>query len=121
MERAEAIRPFLKRGSEGIFVNNLQSVLKMLGYYKGNITGKFDLATEHAVKSFQADRALVIDGIVGPVTWAALDEAMEQALTEPGTLEKIFSFIRNHPLLVGSIALVTFLGGLYLLASKEKK
>lgn len=73
-----ATKPTLKLGDEGIFVNNLQTILNMLGYLDtGQITSVFDFPTEHAVKSFQSDYNLRIDGIVGEETWTAL-EAVSQ-------------------------------------------
>ena len=114
-------RPILKRGSTGIFVNSLQTELKMLGYYKGEVTGEFDLATEHAVKMFQADKGLVIDGIVGPKTWTMLDRAIEKISGKKEIFEEIFTFIRQHPLLVGSLALSAVFGGLYLILKKRSE
>ena len=36
------------------------------------IDGKFGPRTESAVKAFQRDNALQVDGIVGPITWGAI-------------------------------------------------
>lgn len=35
----------------------------------------FDQATDHAVRTFQQQRGILVDGVVGPVTYHALDEA----------------------------------------------
>jgi len=35
-------------------------------------SGRFDVATEAAVRAFQDDNALVTDGIIGPRTFAYL-------------------------------------------------
>lgn len=37
-------------------------------------SGVWDVQTEAAVRKFQADSELVVDGIVGPITWGALNE-----------------------------------------------
>jgi peptidoglycan hydrolase-like protein with peptidoglycan-binding domain len=38
----------------------------------GPITGVFDASLETSVKDFQQANGLLVDGIVGPATWAAL-------------------------------------------------
>lgn len=43
----------LKDGAKGGEVENLQSRLKELGYYDGDITGKYDSKTQKAVRAFQ--------------------------------------------------------------------
>lgn len=71
-----ASHPLLKRGSTGSEVRYLQESLIKLGYTPGPVDGIFGPLTEGAVKKFQADHGLVVDGIVGPKTWAALDNAL---------------------------------------------
>jgi peptidoglycan hydrolase-like protein with peptidoglycan-binding domain len=55
-------------------VSTLQQQLAELGYYKGAVNGSFDNATTEAVMSFQRDRGLAVDGIVGSATEAALSQ-----------------------------------------------
>jgi peptidoglycan hydrolase-like protein with peptidoglycan-binding domain len=71
--------PTLKKGSHGEAVVGLQEGLQSLGYDPGAVDGIFGPNTEQAVKAFQTDRGLTADGIVGPRTWAALEEAFEEA------------------------------------------
>ncbi len=66
----------LKRGSKGDAVKTLQESLNKLGYSCGSADGKFGTATEKAVKLFQADHGLTVDGIAGTLTQAALEEAL---------------------------------------------
>jgi peptidoglycan/xylan/chitin deacetylase (PgdA/CDA1 family)/peptidoglycan hydrolase-like protein with peptidoglycan-binding domain len=69
-------RPLLKRGSTGSDVVYLQQSLTKLGYNPGSSDGIFGPRTEQAVKDFQADKGLVVDGIVGRKTWAAIEASL---------------------------------------------
>ena len=62
--------PTLQRGSKGDYVKECQTLLEKAGYSVGpcGIDGDFGRATLAAVKAFQSDHGLVVDGIVGPVT-----------------------------------------------------
>jgi hypothetical protein len=64
--------PTLRRGSKGPDVVHLQQRLTAKGFSPGAHDGDFGPATDRAVRSFQAARGLVVDGIVGPKTWGAL-------------------------------------------------
>ncbi|BAZ22911.1 peptidoglycan binding domain-containing protein [Kalymmatonema gypsitolerans NIES-4073] len=61
--------PTLSLGSIDPFVSELQRDLSAKGYLSvGAVNGIFDEATENAVKAFQKDNGLTVDGIVGPQT-----------------------------------------------------
>jgi hypothetical protein len=65
--------PRLQRGSpSGSDVESLQVVLDQLGYSPGPLDGQFGRRTEAAVKAFQSDHQLTVDGLVGPLTWTAV-------------------------------------------------
>lgn len=64
--------PTLKTGSKGDIVNYLQYKLLSRLYNPGTIDGIFGNNTTTAVKQFQKDNGLSVDGIVGPKTWAKL-------------------------------------------------
>jgi hypothetical protein len=70
-------KPTLRKGSTGEYVTLLQTELINRGYSCGSsgADGKFGAATEKAVKAFQQDHGLTADGICGPMTWKALDNA----------------------------------------------
>jgi len=59
-------------GSTGQEVRNIQWRLANWGYYDGEIDGIYGYQTYTAVKKFQAKHGLIVDGIAGPQTLAAL-------------------------------------------------
>lgn len=65
----------LRNGSAGMDVQELQERLNALGYSCGVPDGLFGAKTAAAVKAFQGDHRLLVDGVVGPSTWAALEDA----------------------------------------------
>ena len=78
--------PTVRYGSYGDTVKTMQQALVDLGYElpRYGVDGSFRSETQAAVKAFQRDRQLDTDGICGPLTWAAIAEAMG-ATTNPGT------------------------------------
>jgi hypothetical protein len=61
-----------QRGSKGPEVSHIQTRLTELHFYAGPIDGDFGGGTESAVKGFQKQQHLDVDGRVGPATFAAL-------------------------------------------------
>ncbi len=72
----------MKLGDSGSDVAQVQRMLKKLGYYKAKIDGNFGPLTEQAVKRFQTDMGLQVDGIVGPQTIYALQKAYALAIND---------------------------------------
>lgn len=72
-------RPTLRKGDKGEYVTLLQTKLLNLRYAlpKFGADGDFGKETEAAVKQFQKDWGLKVDGIVGPETWKMLDSSPE--------------------------------------------
>ena len=62
----------LKKGKKGADVRDLQTVLKIKGFYSGQITGTFQAETKNAVMRFQRAVCLKSDGIAGNYTLSAL-------------------------------------------------
>lgn len=58
----------LREGDKGTAVTELQTMLKKLNYYYGSITGSFGSLTKQAVRKFQDDNKLTVDGVAGPAT-----------------------------------------------------
>lgn len=67
-----AITSALSTGSTDPGVACLQQTLVSLSYLAGAVTGTFDEATDNAVRAFQRDQNLLVDGVVGPTTASAL-------------------------------------------------
>ncbi len=57
-----------KLGSRGNEVSAIQQELKDRGLYSGNVDGIYGSQTEAAVKRFQKQQGLSVDGIAGPQT-----------------------------------------------------
>ena len=68
------VKPTLRKGDSGEEVRLLQERLNELGYDCGEADGKFGTKTKNAVVKFQTEHELSPDGVVGRLTWAALDE-----------------------------------------------
>lgn len=73
----------LKLGSSGPEVKELQQKLKELGFYRGSVDGDFGEGTEAAVKAFQQQYGLTVDGKAGAYTLAKLQAA--RATAKPTT------------------------------------
>ena len=70
----------LSAGDFGDDVMVLQSELRALGFYDGEITGLFDGATREAVMELQKMLGVDADGSFGPITFAAYWNAFEVGL-----------------------------------------
>jgi hypothetical protein len=63
----------LERCNMGPAVAVVQSILQANGFAVDTIDGNFGDQTLYAVRAFQEDEGLEVDGIVGLQTWSALD------------------------------------------------
>ena len=72
---AEDQRPTLRKGSKGAAVKKAQQLLLDRGYKlpKYGADGDFGNETLAAVKQFQRDWGLDVDGVIGPATWRMLE------------------------------------------------
>lgn len=84
----EETRKTIKFGDHGVHVVYLQQRLTSKGYGVGAIDGKFGNKTLEAVKAFQAENNLTVDGIVGINTWNALENG-------GGVIVKEYSLARD--------------------------
>lgn len=76
-------KPTLRKGDSGEWVAVLQTKLVMRGYDigKSGVDSKFGKDTEKAVKDFQRNNGLVVDGVCGQKTWDALDDVKDKLYT----------------------------------------
>ncbi len=74
----------LRSGSSGDAVTALQRKLWALGFDPGPIDGAFGPKTDDAVKRYQEEKGLQVDGIAGPETFTSLGmmEGEQVAATE---------------------------------------
>ena len=75
----------LEMGDSGTAVKNLQERLKTLGYFEGACTDFFGEKTKDAVKEFQKQHGLTVDGVAGKTTLDKLYSTNAQRKSD-GTL-----------------------------------
>src|ERR1700731_2765407 len=68
----------VRYGATGSDVYELQGRLKLIGFYHGAIDGDYGYTTLQAVKRFQGEFGMVVDGIVGSKTKLKIWEATKQ-------------------------------------------
>ncbi len=76
------LRSILAQGKQNPQVRTLQQRLGDLGYMQGNPSGFFDDATTEAVRRFQRDHSLQVDGTAGPATKIVLYHLVGRSLSE---------------------------------------
>ena len=64
-------------------ISNVQQGLSLLGFYKGDFTGKIDQNTIDAIKAFQQSQGLKVDGLFGKNTSNAFEEAIGYLRYDP--------------------------------------
>jgi len=74
----------LGRGSKGPEVTELQKKLVQLGYSVGSVDGKFGSKTEAAIRRFQKERGLRVDGLAGTQTIKELKRLTGQSTNASG-------------------------------------
>ena len=69
-------------------IKDAQAVLKNLGLYTGKIDGIAGSMTKAALKQFQKNNGLVVDGILGPETAAKLFGTVETYTADRGNVDR---------------------------------
>jgi peptidoglycan hydrolase-like protein with peptidoglycan-binding domain len=78
-------QPTIRVGATGKAVRRLQRALRRTPNLGLVVDGVFDATLEMAVKDFQEGEGLTVDGIVGPLTWAALPDGRPMPLLKEGS------------------------------------
>ena len=90
----------LKKGSEGDAVRAMQERLKELGYYNGTVDGDFGGGTEEALRLFQRQNDLDVDGVAARQTFSLLysESAKQVTITPtPDPAQMPILVNREHP------------------------
>lgn len=82
-------KPMLKKGAKGNTVRELQELLVKRGAALV-VDGDFGPKTDRAVREFQGDHGLVVDGVAGPMTWGQLIVG-GQSDADPGRRRRNFA------------------------------
>lgn len=67
--------PLFRLGDHGSAVAEIRAILVGLGLLPDGGDPVFDEACDRAIRAFQQQRGLIVDGIVGPATYRVLREA----------------------------------------------
>jgi len=78
---AQAKNPVIRYGARGEAVLYAQTLLSRHGINVGRADGAFGPATDAGVKKFQAEKGLKNDGIIGSLTWSALERTAKSTET----------------------------------------
>lgn len=83
----------LRLGARGPAVAHLQRLLTAKGYACGGVDGWFGQRTLAAVRAYQRNHGLVVDGCVGPITWGRLEASGRAApASTPTTSQRAVPF-----------------------------
>ena len=86
--------PLLRNGDRGNFVYLLQFILNQYGYNL-SVDGIFGSRTLNAVRDFQQNNSLNVDGLVGPNTWRTLLTLPPYPLLREGSRGAYVKFLQQ--------------------------
>jgi len=78
-------QPTIRLGASGNVVRRLQRALRRTPNLGLPVDGVFGSELETAVRDFQEDASLAVDGIVGPLTWNALPNGAPMPVLRQGS------------------------------------
>ena len=79
--------PTLRRGAVSTYVLVLQDALNALGYSTRTLDGKFGPNTESALRAYQRQAGLSVDGICGCSSWKQISSAVLGIGRTPTTID----------------------------------
>jgi peptidoglycan hydrolase-like protein with peptidoglycan-binding domain len=88
-------QPTIRLGATGDVVKRLQRALRRTPNEGLKVDGVFNAQLETAVKEFQQGAGLVADGVVGPLTWAALPDGGPMPTLEVGSSGAVVTSLQN--------------------------
>ena len=88
-------QPTVKQGDMGDAVRRVQRALRRTPDLSILVDGIFGPATHAAVVGFQQSASLVPDGIVGPLTWAALPDGGPMPVLHQGSTGPVVSSLQT--------------------------
>ncbi|HEY2617512.1 MAG TPA: peptidoglycan-binding protein [Acetobacteraceae bacterium] len=88
-------QPTISPGATGVAVRRLQRALRRTPDPEVPIDGVFGTGLAATVKEFQGGAGLVVDGIVGPLTWAALPDGGAMPLLQVGSMGAAVSGLQS--------------------------
>jgi peptidoglycan hydrolase-like protein with peptidoglycan-binding domain len=88
-------QPTIGLGDTGEAVKRLQRALRRTPNEGLRVDGVFNATLETAVKEFQQGAGLAADGVVGPLTWAALPDGGPMPTLQEGSSGAVVSSLQN--------------------------
>ena len=88
-------QPTISLGATGDVVKRLQRALRRTPNEGLRVDGVFSPLIETAVKEFQQGVGLTADGIVGPLTWAALPDGGPMPVLSEGSSGAVVTSLQN--------------------------
>jgi len=92
---ANSGQPTISLGATGDAVKRLQRALRRTPNEGLKVDGVFNATLETAVKQFQQGAGLTADGVVGPLTWAALPDGGPMPTLRSGSTGAVVTSLQN--------------------------
>jgi peptidoglycan hydrolase-like protein with peptidoglycan-binding domain len=89
-------QPTISFGVKGDAVRRLEGALRRKPDLGLTVDGIFGAQVETAVKQFQQGAGLVVDGIVGPLTWAALPDGGPMPTLQVGSTGAVVTSLQTR-------------------------